>query len=86
MREFQAMHGENFWSNWPREDKSGKDERMAKTEKNEEEKSEMSKRERRKKRTKRALLKDDVRVLSLWRPVKSLVNGETWRVVVIFLG
>ena len=38
------------------------------------------------KRTKRRRSKEDVSVLSLWRPLKSFVKGETWRVVVICLG
>ena len=44
------------------------------------------KEKRRKKRTKRRRSKEDVRVVFLWRPLKSLVKGETWRVVVICLG
>ena len=35
VREFQAMHEENIWSNWLREDERGKEERMAKAEKKE---------------------------------------------------
>ena len=45
VREYKAMHEENFWSRWPREDERGKEERMAKAEKNEEEKGEMMKKE-----------------------------------------
>ena len=41
-----------------------------------------AKKKRRKKRTKRRLLKEDVTVLLLWKPLE----GEIWRVVVIFLG
>ena len=33
VKEFQAMHEEDFWSSWLREDERGKEERMAKTEK-----------------------------------------------------
>ena len=45
VREYRAMHEENFWSSWLREDERGKEERMAKAEKNEEERIEMRKRE-----------------------------------------
>ena len=45
VREYKAMHEENFWSSWLREDKRGKEERMAKAEKNEGEKGEKRKRE-----------------------------------------
>ena len=34
-REYKAMHEENFWSSWLREDERGKGERMAKAEKKE---------------------------------------------------
>ena len=40
----------------------------------------------RKKRTKRRVLKEDVTVCFRWRPLKSSVKGETWRVAVVFLG
>ena len=40
VREYRAMHEENFWSSWLWEDERGKEERMAKAEKNEEEKGE----------------------------------------------
>ena len=53
VREDKAMHEENFWSNWPREDERGKEERIAKAEKNEEETVKRGKEKRRKKRTKR---------------------------------
>ena len=43
--EYVAMHEENFWSSWLREDERGKEERMAKAEKNEEERCEKMKRE-----------------------------------------
>ena len=46
----------------------------------------MGKKRRRKRRTQRGVLKEDVSVLFLWRPLKFLVRGEIWRVVVIFLG
>ena len=45
VREYRAMHEENFWSSCLREDERGKEERMAKAEKNEEEKGEKRKRE-----------------------------------------
>ena len=44
MREYKAMHEENFGSSWRKEDEKGKEERMAKAEKNEE-KGEKRKRE-----------------------------------------
>ena len=37
------------------------------------------KEKRRKKRTKRRQSKEDVRVVFLWRLLKSFVKGETWR-------
>ena len=40
VREYVAMHEENFWSSWLSEDERGKEKRMAKAEKNEEEKGE----------------------------------------------
>ena len=65
----------------------GKEERMGKSEKNEKGKGEREKGKRRNKRTKRRRSKEGVRVLSLWRPLKSLVKGrDVWRVVVICLG
>ena len=36
VREYKAVHEENFWSSWPREDERGREERMAKAGKNEE--------------------------------------------------
>ena len=45
VREYKAMHEENFWSSWPREDERGKGERTAKAEKKEEEKGEKRKSE-----------------------------------------
>ena len=44
VREYKAMHEEQFWSSWLREDERGKEERTAKAEKNEEEKGENRKR------------------------------------------
>ena len=45
VKEFKAMHEEDFWSSWLREDERGKVERMAKkTERKEEEKGEKRKR------------------------------------------
>ena len=52
---------------------------------NEEERAKRGEEKRRKKITKRRLLKEDVRVLCLWRPLKFLVKGEIWRVTRIFL-
>ena len=45
VREQKAMHEENFWSSWLREDERGEEERMAESEKNEEEKGDKRKRE-----------------------------------------
>ena len=36
VREYEAMHEEDFWSSWPREDERGKEEGKAKTERKEE--------------------------------------------------
>ena len=44
-REYKAMHEENFWSSWLREDERGEQKRMAKAGKNEEGKGEQRKRE-----------------------------------------
>ena len=40
VRENRAMHEENFWNSWLREDERGKEERTARAEKNEEERGE----------------------------------------------
>ena len=45
VREYNAMHEENFWSNWFREDERGKEERTAKAENEEKKKSEKKNRE-----------------------------------------
>ena len=45
VREYKAMHEENFRSSWLREEERSKEERMAKAEKNEEENGERRKRE-----------------------------------------
>ena len=45
MREYKAMHEEDFWSSWLRAGKRGKDERTATTERKEKEKGEKRKRE-----------------------------------------
>ena len=45
VREYKAMHEENFWSNWLKEDERGKEERKARAEENEEERGEKRKRE-----------------------------------------
>ena len=47
VKEYIAMHEEDFWSSWQREDEKGKEERIAKTESNEEEKGEKRRGERR---------------------------------------
>ena len=83
VKEDEAMHEDDFWSSWLREDERGKEER------NEEEKGEKRKRgkeKRRKESTKRGRSKEDVRVVFLLKPLKFLVKGEFWRVVVICLG
>ena len=84
VRECKAMHEEDFWSSWKREGERGKEERMAKAEKNEEEKGEKRKREEEKEENETDLLKEDVRVLFLWKLLKSLVKGKTWRVAEVF--
>ena len=53
---------------------------------NEEERDEKRRRKERKKRTKRELLEEDVMVWFLWRLSISLVKGEFWRLVVVFIG
>ena len=45
VREYKAMHEEDFWSNWLREDERSEEERKAKAESKEEEKGEKRKRE-----------------------------------------
>ena len=55
MGEYEAMHEEDFWSSWLREDEKSKEERKAE--------AEGGKEKRRKKRTKRGRSKEDVRVL-----------------------
>ena len=83
VREYRAVHEENFWSSELREDERSKEESTARAEKNEEERGEKGKEQRRKKRTKSS--KENVRVGSLWRLLKSLVKGESWIVMVICL-
>ena len=55
MREYKAMHEEDFWSSWLREDERGKEERTAKKLR---EKVNRGKEKRRKKKTKRGLVKE----------------------------
>ena len=87
VREYKAMHEENFWSRWLREDERGKGERLAKAEKKEKEMGQKGGREkRRKKRTKLGRSKEVVRVVYLWRLLKSSVKGDTWKVLVTFRG
>ena len=62
VREYKAMHEEDFWSSWLRKDERGKEGRTTKTERKEQENCEMRKEKRRKKRTKKGLEKEDVRV------------------------
>ena len=63
---------------------------MTKAEKKEEEKGVKRKRRRRRRGERRERngdgQKEDVRDVFLWRPLKSLVKGETWRVFVTFRG
>ena len=68
MKEFKAMHEEDFWSSWLREDERGREERKARTG-----------------RAKQGLVKEDVRILFLWKPLKFLTKGEIWRVAEMFL-
>ena len=53
----KVMHEENFWSNWPREDERGKEERKARYEKNEGEKCGKRKREEEKEEYETATVK-----------------------------
>ena len=75
VRENRAMHEENFWSSWLREDERGKEERTARAEKNEEERCEKRRIEEEKEENQTGSV--------LWRPLTSFVKGETWRDVVI---
>ena len=47
VKEYKAMHEEDFWSSWLREDERGKEERLSKAESNEEEKVKRVKRGKR---------------------------------------
>ena len=70
MKEDEAMHEEDFWSSWLREDERGEEERTAKAQRNEEEKVEKRKREEEKASTKRRRSKEVVMVVFLLRPLK----------------
>ena len=61
---------------------------MRKVKKKEKEKKRVKrgKEKRRKKRTKRGRLKENVRVLFLWKPLKFLIKAEIRRVAEMFLG
>ena len=85
VREYKAMHEENFLSRWLRENVRGKEERAAKaSEKNEEERGEKRKREEDKEENQtRRVKKEEGTVCFLWRCLKSLVKEEIWRVVVM---
>ena len=86
-REYMAMHEENFLSSWSREDGREKEERTVDmSNENEEERGEKRRREGEKEENETGLLKEDVTVLLLWNHLQSLVKGEIWRVVEIFLG
>ena len=45
VREYKAIHEENFWSSWLRKEERGKEEKTARAEKKEEERGEKRKRE-----------------------------------------
>ena len=85
VREYEAVHEEDFWSSWLREDERSEGDRKTKTEDKKKKRAKRGKGKRRKKRTKWRLVKEDVRVVFLWKPLKSSVKGEIWRVVEIFL-
>ena len=70
VRECEAVHEEDFWSSWLREDEKSEEKRKAEAEGKGEEEEKRGKQKRRKKRPKRERLKDDVRVLFLWKPLK----------------
>ena len=84
--QFKAMHEEDFWSSWLREDEKSKEERKAEAEGKGEEEGEKRKERRSKKRMKRGRLKEDVRVWFLWKFLKFLVKSEMWRVAEMFPG
>ena len=87
VREYKALHEENFLSSWLREDVRGREEKTAKvSEKNEGERVKRGKEKRRKNRTKTERVKRRWEVCLLWKPLKSFVKVEIWRVVVVFLG
>ena len=80
-REYKAMHQEHFLSSWLREDGREEEERTAKmSDETEEERSVRGER-----REQPRVLKEDVTILFLWRPLKSSVKGETWRFAVVYL-
>ena len=76
VREYKALHGENFLSSWLRENERGEEERTAKVENNAEERSEKRKRRRRNKRTTREELSEDVKVLVRWRLFEIFSQGR----------
>ena len=75
VREYKAMHEENFWNNWLREDERGKEERTAKTEKKDEGKGEKRKREEEKEENETRAVKRCEGFVSV-EALKSLVKGE----------
>ena len=80
VREYRAMHEENFRSSWPREEERGKEARTARAEKKEQERYEKRKRGERRKRN-----EDGQKMrwaLFRWRLLKNLLSrrrfGELW--------
>ena len=86
IREYKAMHEENFlsswlWGSWEREERT-----VEMSNENEEERCKNWRREREEEENGRTMLKGDETILFLWRLLTSSVMGEIWRVVVVFLG
>ena len=87
VREYRAVHEDNFWSSWPREEeRKVKRKGWQKPRRMKEKRVKRGKEKRRKKITKRRQSKEDVRVLFRWRPLKFSVKGKIWRVVVTCRG
>ena len=63
-----AMHEENFWSSWLREEDRGKEE-TRRQQRRKKKGVKRGKEKRRKKRTKRKRTQEDVKVLFRWRPL-----------------
>ena len=86
VREYRAVHEENFWSSWLREEEGSKEERTAQAEKKEEQRGEKRQREEEKEENETETVKRRCGVLFWWRPWKFEVKGETWRVAELFPG